>query len=727
MRAREADVEGYVEHGGVKIHYEVHGTGSPTLLLLPTWTLIHRRFWKPQLAYLARHFRVVTYDGPGNGRSARPLDPAAYFHDTQCAYALAVLDATETARACIVSLSKGSYWTLALAAEHPERVLGCVFIAPSLDLADQAGARERGETGTDAPTPTLPPSAVPLGGSDPPRHWAKHDLRYMRDHHEDYLWFFFGQCFPEAHSTKQIEDCVSWGLDTTPDVLAAEQAGEKAPDRSELEQACGRVRCPVLVIHGDHDHVSPLRRAERLAALTRGQLLVLEGGGHLPAARDPVAVNLAIRRFVARLGPAPAGHLRWRRATGRSKRVLYLSSPIGLGHARRDLAIAQELRRHHPDVEVEWLAQHPVTAVLERAGETIHPASRWLANESSHIEAEAGEHDLHCFQALREMDEILVANFMLFDEVTTERDYDLVVGDEAWDVDYFLHENPELKRFAYAWFTDFVGMLPMPGSGRWPPSGSVDADVREALVASDVNAQMIEHIERFPNVRDRAIFVGNPSDVVPLRFGPDLPEIRSWTRAHYDFPGYVTGFDPAHVEDRESLRAELGYAPDEQVCLVTVGGSGVGVDLLRRTIEALPLARRHVPGLRMVVVTGPRIAADQLPRQDGLEVRSFVPELHRHLAACDLAVVQGGLTTCMELTAARRPFVYVPLRHHFEQNHHVRHRLDRYRAGRRLEYAQADPDHLAGLIAREIGREVHYRPVETDGAARAAALLADLL
>ena len=108
-------------------------------------------------------------------------------------------------------------------------------------------------------------------------------------------------------------------------------------------------------------------------------------------------------------------------------------------------------------------------------------------------------------------------------------------------------------------------------------------------------------------------------------------------------------------------------------------------------------------------------------------MRPYVHELYRHLAACDLAVVQGGLTTTMELTASRRPFLYFPLRHHFEQNLHVRHRLDRYRAGRCMDYQTAEPADIAAAIATEIGRKVDYRPVVTDGAARAAALLANLL
>ena len=90
-------------------------------------------------------------------------------------------------------------------------------------------------------------------------------------------------------------------------------------------------------------------------------------------------------------------------------------------------------------------------------------------------------------------------------------------------------------------------------------------------------------------------------------------------------------------------------------------------------------------------------------------------------------MVQGGLTTTMELTAARRPFIYVPLRHHFEQNFHVRHRLDRYRAGRCLEYQDTRPESLAQAMAAEISRPVSYLPVETDGAARAAACLAELI
>ena len=405
----------------------------------------------------------------------------------------------------------------------------------------------------------------------------------------------------------------------------------------------------------------------------------------------------------------------WVRATGRRPLVLYLSSPIGLGHARRDLAIAQELRVLRPDVQVDWLTQHPVTRVLQDAGERLHPASAWLASESAHVEAASGEHDLHVFQAIREMDEVLVNNFMVFDDLVSRESFDLWVGDEAWDLDHFLHENPELKRAPFAWMTDFVGWMPMPDGGD-----------HEAMLAGDYNAEMVEHVARFPSLRDRSIFVGDPSDVVDLPLGPDLPTASEWTKEHFDFTGYVMGQRPDPTE-RMASRRRLGYADDEIVCVVSVGGSGVGHHLLRRVVASYDEARRRIPALRMVVVTGPRIDPASLAAPTGVEVHGFLPDLDLHHAACDIAVVQGGLSTTMELTANRRPFLYFPLGHHFEQQVHVRHRLDRHGAGRCMDYAAADPSAIADALVEELARPVTYVPVPTDGASRAAQLVAELI
>jgi pimeloyl-ACP methyl ester carboxylesterase/predicted glycosyltransferase len=695
-RARYPDQEGFVEREGVRIFYEVYGEGDRTVLLLPTWSIVHSRLWKAQIPYLARHARVVAFDGRGNGRSDRPATAAAYDEREFAADALAVLDATATQQAVLVSLSLGAQRALLLAAEHPERVAGAVFIGPTLPIAPGHDERVVGSF------------TEPLESDE---GWARYNAHsWLRDY-RGFLEFFFSQCLPEAHSTKPLEDCVGWGLETDPETLILTQLAQ-ALDEDEVRELCARVRCPVLVLHGDRDRITPHARGAALAAATGGTLVTLEGSGHLPQARDPVKVNLLLRDFIC--PPPPAG--RWRRGRGRRKRALFVSSPIGLGHAQRDVAIADELRKLHLELEIDWLAQHPVTSALQARGERIHPASSFLANESSHIESESAEHDLHCFQALRRMDEILVSNFMVFHDLVRDDPYDLWIGDEAWELDYFLHENPELKTAAYVWLTDFVGWLPMPDGGE-----------REAFLTADYNAEMIEQIARYPRLRDRALFVGEPDDVVPDDFGPGLPGIRAWTEQHYDFTGYVTGFDPADFADRERLRAELGYRDDEAVCIVTVGGSGVGADLLRRVIAAFPEAKALVPELRMVVVAGPRIDPRSLPEHAGLEVRAYVQDLYRHLAACDLAVVQGGLTTAMELTANRRPFLSFPLRHHFEQSFHVRHRLERYRAGRVMDFETDGPAEIARAIAEEIGRPVDYLPVDGGGAARAAAAIGELL
>jgi pimeloyl-ACP methyl ester carboxylesterase/predicted glycosyltransferase len=697
-RARYPDEEGFVERDGVSVFWERYGEGEPTILFLPTWSIVHSRTWKMQIPYLSRHCRVLTVDPRGNGKSDRPREADAYREEEFAADALAVLDATQTERAVLVSLSRGAERALLLAAEHPERVAGMVFIAPALPLPP-ASPRASAEREFVEPRETY-------------EDWEKWNSHYWLAHYEDFVEFFFSQVFNERHSTKQREDAVSWALETNPETLVATQVAPRLPNEASVLALIDRVRCPALVIHGRDDAVRPHDSGARLAELLGASFVSLEGAGHCPHARDPVKVNLVLRDFAC--APAPAG--RWSRGRSRRKRALYISSPIGLGHARRDVAIADELRQLHPDLEIDWLAQHPVTAVLEARGERIHPASADLANESRHIESESAEHDLHCFQAWRRMDEVLLANFMVFHDLVRDDPYDLWVGDEAWELDYYLHENPEQKSAAYVWLTDFVGWLPMPDGGE-----------HEASVTADYNAEMIEHIARYPRLRDRAIFVGDADDVVPDSFGAGLPLIRDWTEQHYDFAGYVTGFDPAEFANRERLRADLGFRPRERICIVTVGGSGVGADLLRRVISAFPEAKRRVPELRMIVVAGPRIDPASLPRHDGLEVRAYVHDLYRVLAACDLAVVQGGLTTAMELTANDRPFLYFPLGHHFEQNFHVRHRLDRYRAGRAMDFGTDGPQAIAAAIADEIGRDVEYRQVDAGGATRAAAMIAELL
>ena len=696
-RARYPDGEGYVDRDGVRVFWERYGDANPAILLMPTWEIVHSRMWKGQIPYLARHATVLTFDPRGNGRSDRPRDVRAYDRRQLAGDAVAVLDAVGVDRAAVVSWC-GSSEELILAAEYPERVSHLIEIAPDL-LVTMDPERASGYSFDDE--------------LETEEGWAKTNRHYWLRDWPGYLEFYFGKIFSEPHSTKQIEDSIGWGLETDPETMVLGIEADWENDQDRALELCAKIRCPTLVIQGTADEVVGPERGPAVAqAIENARLVTLEGCGHGTPARDPVRINRIIRDVIC--PPAPSSH--WTRGLSRTRRALYVSSPIGLGHARRDLAIADELRALHPGLEIEWLAQDPVTTALVARGEKIHPMSICLANESHHIQREAHGHELHAFQALRRMDEIQLANFMVFRDLVRDDPFDLWIGDEAWEIDYYLHENPEEKRAPFAWLTDFVGYLPMPDGGEW-----------EASLTADYNLEMIEHIDRFPRIRDTAIFVGDPDDIVPESFGPDLPAIRDWTTDHFEFSGYVTGFRESAISDREALRSELGYRPDDRVCVVTVGGSGVGAGLLRRVIAAYPEAERLVPGLRMLVVAGPRIDPAALSAPVEVEVRAYVDGLYRHLAACDLAVVQGGLATCMELVASRRPFLYFPLKNHFEQERHVRHRLERHRAGRYMSYETTTPSEIAAAIAEGIGAGHDYLPVDGGGARRAAQLIAELL
>jgi pimeloyl-ACP methyl ester carboxylesterase len=284
-RTRYPEEEGYVERDGVRVFYEVYGSGEPTILLLPTWSIIHSRQWKAQIPYLARHYRVVTFDPRGSGRTDRPAEPAAYDEREFAEDALAVLDATATERAVIGAFSLGAQRALLLATAHPDRVLGAVFVGPSYPGGGQP----------------LPERVVPWEDElDTDEGWAKYNRHYWLRDYGGFVEFFFDRFFAEPHSTKQIEDCVGWALESTPEMLVTAQYGSMLePDAArELAQS---VRCPVLVVHGTADRIISPSRGAALAEHTGGSLVLVEGGGHAPHVRDPVMFNAAVREFVERL------------------------------------------------------------------------------------------------------------------------------------------------------------------------------------------------------------------------------------------------------------------------------------------------------------------------------------------------------------------------------------------------------------------------------------------
>jgi pimeloyl-ACP methyl ester carboxylesterase len=282
MRACQPSVEGVVERDGVAVHWERYGEGKPAILLLPTWSLLTSRHWKMQVAYLFRHFTVVSFDGRGNGRSGRPASPTAYTDVEFAEDALAVLDAAAVERAVLVSASAGALWALRLCAEHPDRVLGSVFIAPSVGLSPLPAEREV-QRFDDV--------------FEDPVGWQKYNRHHWRTDYADFVTFFIGQIFTEPHSTKQTEDAVGWALETDGETLLATDLGLEGCDEATVRGLAARVACPVLVIHGIEDALHDVNEAAALADCTRGSLATLAGCGHFPHARDPVRVNLLIKQF----------------------------------------------------------------------------------------------------------------------------------------------------------------------------------------------------------------------------------------------------------------------------------------------------------------------------------------------------------------------------------------------------------------------------------------------
>jgi pimeloyl-ACP methyl ester carboxylesterase len=333
MRARYPDQEGYAEHDGVKVFYEVYGNGEPTLVFLHGWQIGHSRLWKMQVPYFARHCRVITIDFPGAGRADRAVDnPGALSALGWPPFLVAVLDATGTERAVLVGLSGGAAAAIASAATFPERVEGVVATGHPV--------------GTEPPfRPSWVQDFHDSVGAPEPGAWT---AASARADYPAFLRSFNSGCFNEPHSTKAREDAVSYGLETTPEVIVP-ALPRITPDTIDafgemFGAVCDQVRCPVLFIHGGDDVLAAADTARPVADRLGAEWVLVEGGGHVVSGRDPVRFNLLVKDFVDRVHPPRARTRTWSRAAARPKRALYLSSPIGLGHALRDVAIAGELR-----------------------------------------------------------------------------------------------------------------------------------------------------------------------------------------------------------------------------------------------------------------------------------------------------------------------------------------------------------------------------------------------
>lgn len=267
MRAHQPDRAGYAVNRGVRLYYEVHGTGPLAVLLVPPWAVVTSGFWKMQLPFLARYYTVVLYDPRGNGRSDRPA--SGYEITDVSGDALAVLDQVGIDRCTLVSVSAGMRTCCYLAADHPQRVSGIAMISGSLYSSQKPATLDEREM----------------------------RRRRLLEHFDERITLFWGGHFTEPHSTKAQDDGSEWSHETTPEIIAAAQ---EALWNFDTREVLGRVCCPVLQIHGlkEADHVQAFEGHRKLPHST---LVTMITPGHLPNLRDPVRVNLILREFFDRI------------------------------------------------------------------------------------------------------------------------------------------------------------------------------------------------------------------------------------------------------------------------------------------------------------------------------------------------------------------------------------------------------------------------------------------
>ena len=291
MRAIEPTVTGVVASpDGTRIAYETFGTGDPTIVLLPSTPIIHSRQWKSQVPYLSRRYRVVAFDGRGNGRSDRPTEATAYREARLVGDIEAVMDATGTGGAILVGLCGDGVWrAIQLAAAKPARVVGIVAFAAGVPLLSPPHPwRVQWSFDDELPTDD---------------GWAKVNRHYYRRDYPGFAQFFFTQITTEPHSTKAIEDAVEWAVEGSVEAMIADAEVAQDFDLAAIEATCRAVRCPMLLVHGTEDRCQPIARSRRLAELTGAPLVEIEGANHMIPGRHPVLANLLIRDFVEGLAP----------------------------------------------------------------------------------------------------------------------------------------------------------------------------------------------------------------------------------------------------------------------------------------------------------------------------------------------------------------------------------------------------------------------------------------
>lgn len=396
------------------------------------------------------------------------------------------------------------------------------------------------------------------------------------------------------------------------------------------------------------------------------------------------------------------------------KKVLFISGSLGLGHVGRDIEIAKALRKIKSEVEICWLADDPATMVLLQAGEKLLSEAKFWAHGNAKLGKSAKNYEANLVKLTMGMMKDWKSNAHVVANLMEKEHFDLVVGDETYELVIEMGNNPGFKTFPFVMIYDFVGL------------DSVTRNPIDVVSTYMANRIWVKGMQSGGSVAERSLFVGEIGDVPDKRFGFMLPNRRALAIKTLDFLGYILSFNPEEYRSKTAIRKVLGYG-DEPLIVCSIGGTSAGKELLSLCAQAYPLIKVALPALRMVLVCGPLLQPDSVRAPEGVDVKGYVPELYKHLAAADFCIVTGGGTVTLELTALQKPFLYFPLKHHFEQEADVVYRCERHRAGVKMDYSRTSPELLAKTVLSNFGKEVHYASVSTDGASKAAQIISEVL
>jgi predicted glycosyltransferase len=394
------------------------------------------------------------------------------------------------------------------------------------------------------------------------------------------------------------------------------------------------------------------------------------------------------------------------------KNVLFISSSIGLGHAARDLAIAREMKKRNPDIEISWLAGDPALRVIKEAGENLLPECELLGEDSYLAEKVSNGYGLnvnkYLFTVLLEWRKSIMA----IRKLTKRKKFDLIIADEAYELILAFLFFPGIKNKApFVMIYDFFGF---------------DATTKSPFEKMGTYLWNFAWVtgNRTPWVEDLSLFVGHAEDIADKSYGLFLPNARTHAKKHYKFLGNILPFNPQDYSNTLVMKSRLGYGQGPLI-ICSVGGTAIGEGLLNLCSRTYRILKEQLPELQMVLICGPRIDPNSIMVTEGIQIKGYVPKLYEHFSACDLAIVQGGGTSTTELVALGKNFLYFPLEEHFEQKL-VSDKLERIGAGVKMSFSEMDENTLSKAVLKNLGRTVDYPKIKIDGAVKAAECILQL-